>query len=160
MRIKKVRKKSKRRTFITKAKFRKALEGTGGILSRVAERLGCNPNTMYNWAKKHKDDPEVQEWIENEKNVLADTAEDTIKTMMQQRLDFSVASRTAKWYLERKHPERGYRENKTMTLEGGQTPIHVKNENILPIESLDLPLDVRKQLLAAIEEKENEKGKE
>ena len=62
----------------------------------------------------------------------------------------------AKWYLERKHQDRGFKEKKELTLEGGKNPLHVKEEQIVSIETLKtIPLDVRKQLLQAIEEAES-----
>ena len=156
MAIIRMRKKTRKSAaIITKVKFIKALQNTGGISKMIAEKLNCTRITVNRWKKK--DDEDIQNALRDEIDAIADIAENTILTMMEQRLDFGVSARTAKWYLERKRE--GYKERKEVTLEGGKIPIHVQNETLLPLDTLDLPLAVRKQILAAMEQKEKEEGK-
>ena len=147
--------KSKRRKTpvkFTKAQFIKALAGTGGIAKQIAYNLDCARVTVYKWLKDAPDD--ILEALHDEIDSIGDVAENTVMRMMTQRLDFGVAARTAKWYLERKCTDRGYKERKELILEGGKTPFHVKNESVLPLDSLNLPIETRKQILAAMEEAE------
>ena len=150
---------------ITPAQFKKALPGTCGNVKLIAERLQVSWGCIYNKLKRLREGHkkyQTKAWqsawqaYKDEQEYMADIAEETIGDVMRQRLDLSSAARTAKWYLERKHGEdRGYKEKRELTLEGGSTPIHVKNEEVLPLDSLDLPLDVRKQILEAMEKKES-----
>lgn len=140
---------------ITKCSFLKALQSSGGIYKTIAQRLNCSRETVSRWIK-NKADEEALDAIKDEQDSVGDIAEETIKCMMKQRLDYGVASRTSRWFLERKHPNRGYKERKALEIEGGQNPLHIKNEVLLPLDTLDLPLDVRKKILEAMERKERE----
>ena len=156
--VKSIKKRPKRKyktpvTF-TKKQFIAALENTGGIAKDIAKNLGCARSTIYKWLKDA--DEEILEALQDEIDSVGDVAEKTILTVMRQRLDLGVAATTSKWYLERKCTNRGYKPKTELTLEGGQNPFHVKNESILPLESLNLSIETRKELLAAMEEKESE----
>lgn len=75
----------------------------------------------------------------------------TVHDTMSQRLDLSVASTTARWYLDRKHVDRGFGKKDQMTLEGGQNPLTLQHQTVIPIDKLDLPLAVKKQILEAMD---------
>ena len=47
-----------------------------------------------------------------------------------------------------------YKNRNELTVEGGKNPL--KNETVLSLDTLDLPLSVRKQILEAVEKKEQE----
>lgn len=142
--------------WVTKTRFLKALPGTAGIKTRIAERLGVSTNTLNHVLKlPHWED--MREAYQREVDTVGDLAEETIRDMMSQRVDYSVASRNARWYLERKCPERGYRENKSITVSGG-APIQIQN-NILSLDALNLPVEIRTRLLEAVELREKETQK-
>jgi len=58
-------------TKLTKAKISKAIEGSGGIMSTIAKRLGCDWKT----AKKYVDKFGLAEDVELQKETLIDLAE-------------------------------------------------------------------------------------
>ena len=158
-----LRKKRKNRARLTRHRFIKALKGTGGIYAIISKRLGCTRNTVCKWVSKARQegDEEILEALQDEIDSVGDIAEQTVKVMMQQRLDMSVASRTAKWYLERRCSDRGYKDKRQITLEGGKNPILTKNDTVVSIKSLEsIPLEDRKRLLAAIEEQEKKESNE
>jgi len=140
----------------------KAIPGTGGILTVIANRLGCSYHSLYEVLKKKEGDKwdEVRYLLQMEREKVGDIAESTVIEMMGQRLDLSVASSTSKWFLSSKHADRGYVDRKQVTLNGGQNPLHVRMETTVPIEKLDLPTEVKIQVLEAIERWElQNKGK-
>lgn len=53
----------------------KAVKDSHGILTAVAERLGCNRTTVYDYAKRYLS---VQKAIDEERDVIIDKAEDTL----------------------------------------------------------------------------------
>ena len=128
----------------------KALYGTYGNISALARILGRHYSTVYGYMKRAPE--EVQEALRQEKERMADIAEKTVEDMMSQRLDFGVASRTARWYLERKHADRGYIPKKQTTIEGGKNPIQVQHEHLVAIEKIKtLSIEQRKEMLKEIE---------
>jgi len=140
------------------ARIIKAIPGTGGVTKLIAARLGVSYSGAY--AALKRDDPDIQLALEIERERIADIAEITIREMMGQRMDFGTAARTARWLLERKHSDRGYKDKTEVTLQGGNRPIQIEGKNLVAIAQLDLPLEVRKALLDAIEKKEEEEDKE
>jgi len=98
---------------------------------------------------------DVKEALQEEIDAVADIAEQTIRDAMSQRLDISTASRTAQWLLTRaRHKDRQLGDESRVILEGGDKPIHTVNENTVDIETLSLPLEMRKAILEAIESKQ------
>ena len=77
-----------------------AIKGSGGIVSAIAQRLGCE------WATADKS---VQKWkstlaaYADEKETILDLAESTIVKDIKGGSDQS-----AKWYLSKKGKDRGY----------------------------------------------------
>jgi hypothetical protein len=136
---------------LTLQKIINAIPDSGGIIKRIAERLDCSYTHVCEQIKKH---PEAVDALAVERERVGDIAEETVLDMMRQRIDMGEAARTSRWYLERRHPDRGYVERKHTTIEGGDKPLHVQNETLLPIDSLDLPLAVKKQILEAMEKKD------
>lgn len=139
---------------LTSSRVLKAIPGTGGILTRLAKRLECSYSAIHSFFQKCND-PDVLEAWSHEKEYIGDIAEQTIQESMMQRLDLSEASKTARWYLEKRHKDRGYVDAKQLTLEGGKVPLSFQQETIVSVDALDaLPLDTRRQILAALREKE------
>jgi len=129
----------------------KAIPGTYGITKKIAEKMEVSYLAAYNGIRRAS--KEVLLELEMEKERVDDIAEDTIIEAMEQRIDLPEAAKNARWVLDGK---RGYVKKKELTLQGGNSPIRVKSDNVISIESLNLPLSVRKQMLEAIEEKEKE----
>jgi hypothetical protein len=93
--------------------FIKAIAGSGGIISVIARRVGCNWST----AKKYIDDyATVNEAYYNECQSVLDLAESTV---LQNIKDGNSAD--AKWYLARKGKLRGYSDGIDLT--SGNEPI-------------------------------------
>jgi hypothetical protein len=86
---------------------------------------------------------------------VADLAEDTIKFATEQRLDVSTASRTAQWLLSRaRHKNRQLGDESKVVIEGGDKPVGIVQTQVIDIETLGLPLEIRRAILEAIEAKE------
>jgi len=87
--------------------FLDAIPNSGGIISTIARRVGCDWRT----AKKYIDElPTVNQAYQNECERVLDLAETTIITAMTQDKDVQ----TAKWYAMQKGRKRGYGEQHTV----------------------------------------------
>ena len=145
---------------ITPVRLLKAIKGSGGIRLRITKRLECGYRTLDKALKMEGDDwEECRNLLKAEREKVGDIAEITVCESMQQRVDIGVASTTARWYLDRKHADRGYGKKDQLTLEGGQNPINV-NHTIIPIAALNLPLETKREILKAMEAWERTKAKE
>lgn len=131
---------------ITREKLLKAIKGTGGIYSKIAHRLGCAPHSVRN-AISRPGNEDIQKAFEEEKEKLLDEAETSVRHWIKQRDDPGVSSTTARWFLTSKGERRGFREKTTVRHEGGDTPVQLQQQNVVSIDSLQLPLAVRKLLL-------------
>jgi hypothetical protein len=136
---------------ISRKRFLRALEGTGGLKTLLAERLGCAVATIDNILKRDGWE-EIQEAYLVEIERVGDLAEKTLISSIQQTEDPQLAATSAKWYLSRRCKKRGYADESKVTYEGGEEPIRVAH--VVAIDSLDLPLDVRRQILEGVERKE------
>jgi len=146
----------KRTRTITKRRMQKAIVGSGGLKTVIAERLGVAWGTV-NDILKRKGWEDIRTIWEEELEAVGDLAEETIQFAMRQRLDISSASLNARWYLGLRHRHRGFVEQSKVIVEGGENPIKVE-QSLIDVDSLKLPIAVRKALLAAIEEREDEMG--
>ena len=78
--------------------FIKAIPGTGGVISDIADRVGCKWHT----AKKYIDDyVSVKEAYDEECNRVSDAAKGKIVNAITKRKDLQ----TSKWWLTVKDPE-------------------------------------------------------
>ena len=145
---------------IIPARLKKAIKGSCGIRHRIAERLGCAYATLDRALQMEGDDwEECRNLLKAEREKVGDIAEITVCESMQQRVDIGVASTTARWYLDRKHADRGYGKKEQLTLEGGQNPISI-NHTLIPIAALNLSLETKREILKAMEAWERTKAKE
>ena len=144
---------------ITKIKMTKAIEGTGGIKTRIAERLGVQWASV-NDALKREGWDDIREIYQDECEKVGDLAEERIVDIIKDKnvLVAAESTKNARWYLSKKHKNRGYGEESTVTVQGGDKPITV-NHNLINISELDLPLETKKEILAAIEKKEAKEKK-
>lgn len=84
----------------TTERFIAAIPGTGGIISDIAHKAGCNWNTVQNYIRRH---PTVRRAYEEERERVLDIAEaEVLKSIRAGDMD------TIKWYLLLKGQSRGY----------------------------------------------------
>lgn len=149
-----------KRLKITPARFKKALEGSHGIKGLIAQRLGCSYYALSKAMAREGDAwDECRYLYKLEQEKVGDIAERTVFEVMRSMKDVPVAAQTARWYLDRKHVDRGYGKKDQVTLEGGQNPISI-NHTLIPIAALNLPLETKREVLKAMEawEKENKQN--
>jgi len=142
-------------TRITKARFLRAIEGTGGIRKRIAERLRCHPSRIYNLLVK-PDWDDMRLALVDEEERISDLAEELIEYAIMDRTDVPTAVRASMWHLSRRRREK-YGDESKMVIEGGKNPIKTQSTTIaITVDTLDLPVEVRATILEAMEKKERE----
>ena len=95
----------------TAQEFIDAIAGTGGIVSAIARKVGCDWNT----AKKYIDQyPTVRAAYDAECEAMLDLAESTVLKNIK-----DGDTQDAKWYLTKKGKRRGYGDTVALTGEGG-----------------------------------------
>lgn len=97
---KSIKKKALGRQRIPISTIIKAIEDTGGIVSRIAEKLQCSRRTVYSYIDKY---PEVKSAYDDEKEMVLDACEEGLFAKIYGH-DFEAI----KYYLERKGKCRGY----------------------------------------------------
>lgn len=96
--------------------FEEAIKGSGGIMSAVAKRVGCD------WATARKfvnNSPKLKRMFEAEREIVLDMAESTLFNSIR-----AGDTSDAKWLLSRLGKERGYAERKELTGADGE-PVEV-----------------------------------
>jgi hypothetical protein len=133
----------------------RAIKGSGGIKTLIAKALDCHICTVHILLNKPGWD-DVREALQQEIESVADLAEKNIRSALLQRFGPDHAMQTSKWLLTRpRYARRGMMDANRIAIEGGDSPIQVQTTNV-PIEALNLPVEVRRQILKAIEEKEKQ----
>lgn len=90
--------------------FIEAIPGTGGVISAIADRIGCQWHTVRNAIERF---PTVKAAYDDEREKVTDLAESVlIKSIEQKNLG------SAKWWLTRKGGERGFVEKWDVTSGG------------------------------------------
>lgn len=141
-----------RKDLTRKQDFLEALRGTGGVRARIAANLGVQRSTVTRLLEREGWDDVRRAWLD-EIETTTDLAEETLRDAMAQRLDIGTASANARWYLSKVQRER-FGENSTVTVEGGANAIkHVHGH--VNIGDLNLPVDVKRTILEALEAKEH-----
>jgi len=79
-----------------------AIEGTGGLKTAIATKLGVHRMTVFNYEKKYET---VRQAIEDETEKILDKAESVLFVRVQEGDED-----TCKWILARKGKNRGYSE--------------------------------------------------
>lgn len=90
--------------------FIKAIPGTGGIVSTLAKRIGCDWKTARKYIEEH---PTVKQAYDNECEAVLDMAEGVLLKNIT-----AGDSQDAKWYLSRKGKGRGYVERHELDVSG------------------------------------------
>jgi len=62
-------------TKITIKKFKKAVLGTGGVITLIAQKLGCEVGAIYKFLKRH---PLMKEVLDHEDSSVTDLAENKL----------------------------------------------------------------------------------
>ena len=145
---------------LTPVRVKKALEGSHGIKGLIAQRLGCSYYALSKAMAREGDAwDECRYLYKLEQEKVGDLAERTIFEVMRSMKDVPVAAQTARWYLDRKHVDRGYGKKEQVTLEGGQNPITMQH-TLIPVGELNLSLQCKREILKAMEAWERTKAKE
>lgn len=137
---------------VSKRKFKRALKGTAGVYKEIAQRL----NTSVHQVKKYLDRPgweDMREAWREEKDRVMDLAEDAVARAIECE-DLELATKNARWYLERKGKDKGYSDR--LEIEGGDRPVrHEHGVVVLDARKLaELSVEERKEMLKRINEEE------
>lgn len=136
---------------ITKKRFVQALDGTCGVMVRIAENLDVTYPALRRWMNARPDRDELEQLIEAEADRLVDTAKNTVLEMMEQREELGVAFQASKFVLIARA---GWKNrNETREVKGG-----VPNIQIGTIQVDNLSLDLRRRLLAEFDSKTEDVG--
>ena len=153
--------KKKRKIKISLLKFRKALKNSHGNISIIAERLGVAWTTVDNFLKRSEPSSQkARKLFKKEKNRIKDVRINDAITRIHEIIkngNDKNAGSNARWLLEKLKKE-DYGKEVSTTIKGDKNnPININQKQVnIPIEALDLPLELQKQLLEAIEKKEDE----
>jgi predicted transcriptional regulator len=135
---------------ITKCRLITAIEGTGGIVRRIAANLGSTPITVRKYLKedqwdKPDDWDEIADALWDEREQTKDIAEEAISFAMEQRQDLALAYRASIDYLKLLAHERGFKEVKEAE---SKVSIEVTHEMV---DVNKLPLAERQKLLEVLD---------
>ena len=112
--------------------FINAIPGSGGIVSTVAKRIGCDWHTARKYIDKY---PTIKRAYDDECEKVLDAAESVIVTDIVDSKD----TQTAKWYLKMKGARRGYAQRReTVKIDLSQ----LTEEQLERIASGEDPFDV------------------
>lgn len=115
----------------TAKQFIDAIPGTGGIVSTIADRVGCKWHTARKYIEEY---PTVKEAYNEEIERVIDLAEGVLIKNIQTAAKRAKEGRDvdtadAKWFLSRKAKSRGYVERQEVTgAEGGKLQIEYVND--------------------------------
>jgi len=116
----------------TAQNFIAAIPGTGGIVSVIARKVGCEWET----AKKYIDTyPTVRAAYDAECEAMLDLAESAVLRNIKLAAQGEGDTADAKWYLTKKGKRRGYGEAMEVTGEGGG-PVQVEQKPAYDLSKL------------------------
>ncbi len=128
----------------TTDKVIEAIRATRGKIHLAAKKLRISDKTIYALRKEHS---EIDEAILEEKEVMLDVAEDMLRLAVEDREPWAI-----QFILKTQGRDRGY--NEKLSIQHGGDP-----NNATPIsfshDDLDLPLEVKKQILSALRAKQS-----
>lgn len=75
-------KKTRSYTHMTADLFKRALDGSFGNISLMAQRVGVSRDAIYDWLRNH---PEAQEAMRKEREALVDFAENQLGKLIQDK---------------------------------------------------------------------------
>ena len=95
--------------------FERAIVGSGGVISTIAKRMGCNWSTAR---KRIYESPRLLSLYNDERETILDMAESTIFNNIK-----NGDTQDAKWLLSRLGKNRGYAERREITGSDGNPAI-------------------------------------
>ena len=105
--------------------FIEAIPGTGGIISAIARKVGCEWNTV----KRYLDNfPTVRAAYDAECEAMLDLAESAVLRNIKKAATDDGDTADAKWYLTKKGKRRGYGDSMELLGEGGG-PLRIEYVN-------------------------------
>ena len=116
----------------TAKQFIDAIPGTGGIVSTIADRVGCKWHTARKYIEEY---PTIKEVYNEEIERVIDLAEGVLIQNIQIAAKQAKAGRDVdtsdvKWFLSRKAKSRGYVERQEVTgADGGAVLVKWDDEN-------------------------------
>jgi hypothetical protein len=106
-----------------KADILNAIENSGGIMSTIAAKLGCEWHTAEKYVLKYN---ETKQALEDEENKVLDICQQTLIKSIK-----GGNTQDAKWYLSTKGKRRGFTEKTEHELTGKDGgPVEVKIEYV------------------------------
>ena len=96
--------------------FITAIPGTGGIVSAIARKVGCEWETARAWIDKY---PTVKRAYDAECEAMLDLAESAVLRNIKLAAQGDGDTADAKWYLTKRGKRRGYGDSMEVTGEGG-----------------------------------------
>jgi predicted transcriptional regulator len=105
-------------TRITKTNFKKAMDGSGGILAHIAKKLGVGRSAVTQYVQRHKD---VQELLKEEEESINDLAESKLIQKINEG-----NTKMIKFRLVTKARNRGYIEKQEVEYTGEIRPTTIK----------------------------------
>jgi transposase-like protein len=96
--------------------FITAIPGTGGIVSMIARKVGCEWETARAWIDKY---PTVKRAYDAECEAMLDLAESAVLRNIKLAAQGEGDTADAKWYLTKKGKRRNYGDAVEVTGEGG-----------------------------------------
>ena len=96
--------------------FIDAIPGTGGIISAIARKVGCDWKTADSWVR---DFPTVKRAYDAECEAMLDLAESAVLRNIKLAAQGEGDTADAKWYLTKRGKRRGYGDAVEVTGKGG-----------------------------------------
>lgn len=111
-------KKAKNEKYTVKG-FLKAIEGSGGVITKVAFAMGCSWNTAAKYIARS---PTLQKAIEDEKSIVTDHAKNNLITAIVKKGDLQLS----KWWVTMMDPDFMPKSRQEITGQDGE-PIEVQH---------------------------------
>lgn len=134
---------------ITQENFLEACIGSCGIVARVARRLKVGAAAVR-CAIRRPGWERCLQALRDEQERILDRAENTVDFMIRQRDDYKTALSASKFALQTKGKSRGWRQE--VIIQGGGEPLKIETTKRVTLDSLNLPLETRRQILERMEE--------
>lgn len=110
----------------TNEQVKEALEATRGMITQAAIKLGCNPQTVYNYVNAS---PELQAALVMEREKMGDIAELALFKKIMTGEHWAIS-----FYLATQHKKRGYVQRQEVSGPDGK-PQQI--EHVLDLSALD-----------------------
>jgi hypothetical protein len=133
---------------ITRENFIKALENSCGILPRIAKKLFIAVGTLRIYLHK-PENADLIGLVNEERESFVDHAEAALRRSMVQKVDHRTVLNAARFVLTTKGKDRGWQKSSNTNITVNGQINHTAA--IIDLSTLNLPLEVRRDLLSRIE---------